>query len=278
MWTCWERDFKSELMIDGDVIPVKLSGMSKELSLAGGRFISRKIFPNQPLEKSIALFEFLVFLSIVTHDLGKLQVTWQAAMGGWQKTAFDLYVSLSQKPTFKIANPGKLLLAHTDHHPEDPVFKQAYDDYIAQNQRPPHAVESAFIAYEVLGSLLVPILEEQFGANEAQMNVICHAIEMAAGRHHSAWAKGFGDDDVGKEILLHPQANAVIQQSWQRLVSRLTEQLPLPQQVPKLEQRYVIEDFPLGKKIREDDLTYQQLYWLVARALRICDGRSVQLH
>lgn len=280
MWTCWERDFAGELKIEGVVSPVKLAGMRDELEMAGGRFLQRKIFSQQPLEKTIALFELLVFLAIITHDLGKLQVKWQTAMGGWQKTVFDLYSSLVEKPDSKlrITNHGNQLLAHTDHHPEYPVFKQAYDDYTRQNQRPPHAVESAFLAYELLGEILVPVLEEQFDADELAVDWICHTVEMAAGRHHSAWAGGFGDDAVGKEIQLHPKANEAIQQSWQRLAAKLANRLPLPQKVPRLKQTYVIEDFPLGKKIGVDDLTYQQLYWLIARGLRICDGRSVQLH
>jgi CRISPR-associated endonuclease/helicase Cas3 len=280
MWTCWEREFAGELKIEGVVSPVKLAGIRDELAMAGGRFLQRKIFLQQPLEKTISLFEFLVFLAIVTHDLGKLQVKWQGAMGGWQKTVFDLYSNLAEKPDpkLRIINHGDQLLAHTDHRPEYPVFKQAYDDYTRQNQRPPHAVESAFLAYELLGELLVPVLEEQFDADELAVDLICHAVEMATGRHHSAWARGFGDDAVGKEIQLHPKANEAIEQSWQRLASRLENKLPLPQKVPRLKQTYVIENFPLGKKIGVNDLTYQQLYWLIARGLKICDGRSVQIH
>jgi CRISPR-associated endonuclease/helicase Cas3 len=281
MWTCWERDFVGSLKIDGEASSVRFTGMREELGMAGGRFLQCKIFPERPLEKTIALFELLVFLAIITHDLGKLQVKWQAAMGGWQKTIFDLYSSLAEKPDpkMRITNHGDQLLAHTDHRPEYPVFKQAYDDYIRQNERPPHAVESSFLAYELLEAALTPILEKQFGADESQVYLIRHVVEMAAGRHHSAWAKGFGDDAIGQKIQLHPQANEAIQQSWTRLVSRLSSQLPLPQEVPRLDENHVIEEaFPLDKAISVDDLLYQQLYWLIARGLRICDGRSVQLH
>lgn len=45
MWTCWERDFPGELLINGQSESVVLSSSSEELSLAGGRFILRKIFP-----------------------------------------------------------------------------------------------------------------------------------------------------------------------------------------------------------------------------------------
>lgn len=276
IWTCWERDFIGELWINGQATSVKLASSRSELGLAGGKFITRNFFPQATLAQATALFEFLVFLAVITHDLGKLQVKWQAAMCGWQKHAYQLYLSLSEKPAFSIANPANQILAHTDHHPEDQIFKQAYEDYTAEHQRPAHAVESAFIAYDLLNAVLIPILEEQFQANGNQVDLICHTIEMAAGRHHSAWAKGWEESD--EKINLHPQANEVIQQSWKRLSPRLERELTIPQKLPKFEQIYDMADFPLGKKITEDDLPYQQLYWLIVRALRICDGRSVQLH
>lgn len=277
MWTCWERNFAGELIIDGIPTKVKLSSSKSELSLAGGRFIMRKIFLKHSLSETTALFEFLVFLAVITHDLGKLQVNWQGAMGGWQKTAFELYQSLANKPDkFKITNPANQLLAHTDHHPEDKVFKEAYDKYTAEHSRPPHAVESAFIAFDLLDAVLKPVLEKQFGTNEIQVNLISHTIEMAAGRHHSAWAKGW--DDSNEKISLHPQANDAIQQSWQRLSPRLKGGLSLPTEIPQVEKTYEKSEFSLGKAIGQDDLVYQQLYWLIVRALRICDGRSVQLH
>lgn len=276
MWTCWERDFAGDLLIDGQPTSVVLSSSSAELSLAGGRFIACKFFPQATLSQTTTLFEFLVFLAVITHDLGKLQVKWQEVMGGWQKVAFELYQSLSEKPAFKITNPASQLLAHTDHHPENDTFKQAYEAYTTAHQHPSHAVEGAFITYELLNTVLIPVLEQQFQANEKQIDLICHTIEMAAGRHHSAWANGWEDSD--EKIHLHPKANEAIQQSWQRLIPRLRGGLALPQQLPQFGQTYEIEEFLLGKKIREDDLPYQQLYWLVVRALRICDGRSVQLH
>ncbi|MGC8712524.1 MAG: CRISPR-associated helicase Cas3' [Leptodesmis sp.] len=276
MWTCWERDFTGDLLIDGKSTSVRLSSSRDELSLAGGRFISRKLFPHATQAEATALFELLVFLAVISHDLGKLQVKWQEAMRGWQTAAYTLYQSLSAKPNFKIATPGTQLLAHTDHHPEDDTFKRAYDDYTAKHPRPSHAVESAFIAFELLNAVLVPVLTEQFQASEHQIDLVCHTVEMAVGRHHSAWAKGWEDSD--EKIHLHPKANEAIQQSWQQLSKRLKGYLPTPDQLPEFGCSYDLEDFLLGKKIREDDLAYQQLYWLVVRALRICDGRSVQLH
>jgi CRISPR-associated endonuclease/helicase Cas3 len=276
IWTCWEYEFKGELKIDGQLTQCRLASSQVELKQAGGKLIQRKIFPDATLAKAEALFEFLVFLAVITHDLGKLQVTWQAAMQGWQQTAFKLYRSLSSDPGFKVTDPKDLLLAHTDHHPEDSLFKKAYQDFFATHSRPPHAVESAFLADEILEATLVPLLTGDFGADEEQVGLICCTAEMAAGRHHSAWAKGWGDSD--DKITLHLRANAEIQQSWQQLSRRLKGGLCLPASLPVLAKSHQKEEFKLGNEIGPDQLAYMQLYWLIIRALRVCDGRSVQLH
>jgi CRISPR-associated endonuclease/helicase Cas3 len=276
IWTCWEHEFKGELKIDGQLTQCRLTSSQVELKQAGGKLIQHKIFRDAPLARAEVLFEFLVFLAVITHDLGKLQVSWQAAMQGWQQTAFELYRSLSSDPGFKVTDPRNLLLAHTDHHPEDLLFKKAYQDFFAKHSRPPHAVESAFLAYEILEKALLPALREEFKADEDQVSLICCVIEMAAGRHHSAWAKGWGDSD--DKITLHLRANAEIQQSWQQLSRRLKGGLCLPASLPVLAKSHQKEEFKLGNEIGPDQLAYMQLYWLIIRALRVCDGRSVQLH
>jgi CRISPR-associated endonuclease/helicase Cas3 len=275
IWTCWQKSFKGELVINGQPTAVILSSSSDELKQAGGRFIRQKFFSKATLERTTSLFELLVFLAVITHDLGKLQIKWQQVMQGWQAKTYELYCQLQTKPKFKITNPASQLLAHTDHHPEDRLFKQAYDEYVKQNQRPPHAVEGAFMCFEILEPVLVPILEEQFQANEEQINLILHVVEMAAGRHHSAWAKGW--EASNDKIRLHSRANEAIAQSWQRLTPQLSTEFSLPTELPKFPLTYEMENFKLGQ-IQDYQLQYQQLYWLVVRALRICDGRSVQLH
>lgn len=278
MWTCWQKSFDSEFVINGQPTSVTLCSVNEELQQAGGRFVRQKLFPEANLEETTALFELLVFLAVITHDLGKLQAKWQDVMRGWQKEAYKLYNKLELKPEFKISDPADHLLAHTDHHPEHPLFKQAYDDYVKQNHRPSHAVEGAFICFKILDAVLVPILETQFQADEEQLDFILHTVEMAAGRHHSAWAKGWQSSENVQPIQLHLQANSAIAQSWQRLSRRLSKIMLLPTKLPKFNKKYEVEDFELGKKVQPDDLKYQQLYWLIVRALRLCDGRSVQLH
>jgi len=273
---CWLNDFDGDLIIQGRSTAVKLISSKGELLRAGGRFIHQRIFMNSSLDDATTLFELLVCLAILTHDLGKLQTGWQEAMRGWQKEAYKLYCRL--QPKFRVSDPKNQLLAHTDHQPSDPAFKQAYDDYTKQNPRPPHAVESAFLSAEILEAVLFPVLEDHFGADENVMINTAHTIEMAAGRHHSAWAKGWDGVEADKKLQIHPEANLEIARSWKSLRRMMPSKFTLPKYLPKLEQAYKLDDeFRLGQ-IKPDDVQYQQLYWLVVRALRICDGRSVQLH
>lgn len=199
-------------------------------------------------------------------------------MRGWQKRAFEVYQSLDPKPTsFRVIDPKDQLIAHTDHQPNHPVMKQAYDEFTQQNPRPPHAIESAFLSLEIVEAVLIPILEEIFRASETCILGICHTLEMASGRHHSAWTKGWETVGRGEVLQLHPQANQEIAKSWKSLRKALSSSLPLPATLPEYQTQYDKDELRLNR-FEPKDLEYQQLYWLIVRALRLCDGRSVQLH
>ncbi|MEE3715453.1 CRISPR-associated helicase Cas3' [Tumidithrix elongata RA019] len=274
---CWLNDFDGDLMIQGKPTTVKLISSQSELLKAGGRFIHQRIFPNSSLDDATGLFELLVCFSILTHDLGKLQVEWQKAMRGWQKTAYELYCGLEPKPNFQVIDPKDQLLAHTDHQPSHAVFKQAYDDYTQKNPRPSHAVESAFLSEEILEEVLFPVLEDHFNEDDEKVLLnIAHSIQMAAGRHHSAWAKGWDGAKSSEKIQIHRGANIEVARSWRSLRKMMPSRFVLPEQLPELQQTHQLDEFRLGQ-IEPDDVKYQQLYWLIVRALRICDGRSVQL-
>ena len=277
IWTCWQKPFP--------LTHPKYQSMRDEQLQAGGRFLRRKFFPDATPQKSEALFELLVFLAVITHDLGKLQLQWQAVMRGWQAIAHQY---------FKGANPKNQLIAHTDYDPTDEdltdhegrIQKDSLKAYEKKHSRPTHAIESAFLANEILEASLIPILETVFQASEEVVNGFCNVVEMAAGRHHSAWTKGWESDTLAAirrdpkrqgKLHLHDRANEVIAQSWQRLLSQeLCQILSLPTDPPVLSQRiYPVEEIQLNC-FTPDQMKYQQLYWLVVRGLRICDGRSVQ--
>lgn len=257
MWTCWNKSFISS---DGK----KLVSVKDELLSLGGKFIQVRIFPHLSQQDAEVLFECLVFLAILTHDLGKLQIKWQDCMRGWQTIAHQ---------SFNGKNPKLYLLAHTDYNPNDRLQKKALKDHEKRNKRPNHAVEGAFIAQEILDESLGVLLEDYQATGEQITNLI-YIILMAIGRHHTAWAIGWKSDDLAKmeKIQLHPEAIKIIQQSWQRL---LPLHLPL-QPITLTQLTYSLEEFSLNS-FTTDEEEFYQLYLLVVRALRLCDRRAVQL-
>jgi len=267
MWTCWQKAFPPKSQH-------QQISVQEELLLAGGRFIQQKLFQHARFEETAALFELLVFLAVITHDLGKLQKTWQVVMRGWQAIAHS---------EFQQTDPANHLLAHTDYDPDNRILKKRYDDYMDKNERPAHAVESAFLAFEILNEVLYPIMETVFQADGEVTKRFCNVVEMAAGRHHSAWAKGWYSDNIcdRQPLKLCPGADRSVLQSWQQLVKRLSPEtrnlLSIPELSPLSQTTYDLEEFKLDC-FTPDDIEYQQLYWLVVRALRLCDARSVQLH
>lgn len=263
LWTAWRRDFKTERVKNGSVAAMTYSSVRAELLAAGGQLIQTKIFPSASQAETAALFENLVFLAVFIHDLGKLQVEWQAAMRGWQAIAHQ---------RFGGRDPKAYLLAHTDSDPQNVAQQRALRQYECQHHRPPHAVESAFVGREILQRSLIPLLENNFGADREPVQHIFSAVVMAAGRHHSAWARG---DRLPSQIILHPDTPAILDQVWARLGRYLPRSLPLkPTKLTRL--KYERKPFQLNR-FTPDELEYLQLYLLIARTLRLCDQRAVQL-
>ncbi|HBB33099.1 MAG TPA: CRISPR-associated helicase Cas3' [Cyanobacteria bacterium UBA8803] len=269
MWKCWREVFPTTLTRNGCLVETHISSVRDELLQAGGRFIQTKIFPDAAENEAEALFESLVFFAVLAHDLGKLQVKWQEVMRGWQAIA---YFSFNGK------NPRSHLLAHTDYDPLDKAQRDRLKAYEKKHKRPNHAVESAFLAREILITSLLPLLRDRFNADSEQIKCILHTVMMAAGRHHSAWAAGWKIADVAKvgKIQLHPGAKNAIASSWRSMVRFLPETLPLPPANLSRDVYPVINEFDLNR-FDTDQIEYLQLYSLVVRALRLCDQRSVQL-
>lgn len=269
MWKCWREAFPTTLKRNGESVETQISSVRDELQGAGGRFIRAKIFPDASENEAEALFEYLVFFAVLTHDLGKLQLVWQEVMRGWQAIAHS---------SFNGRNPRTHLLAHTDYNPEDKAQRDKLKAYEKKHKRPNHAVESAFVSREILKTSLLPLLRDCFGADSEQIQYICHAVMMAAGRHHSAWAGGWTMKDVAKvgKIQLHPEAKNAIASSWRSIARFLPENLPLPPANLSRELYPVTKEFDLNR-FDTAQIEYLQLYSLVVRALRLCDQRSVQL-
>jgi len=257
MWTCWRYPFVLQSNKS------KYGSVREELLQTGGAFIKAKILFDASLDLTEALFEMLVFFAVIGHDLGKLQISWQTAMQGWQAIAYQDFCG---------SNPKKHLIAHTDYNPEDTAQKMALRKYERNNSRPNHAIESAYITQEILKQSLIPLLKNYFEAESDQIESICWAVLMAIGRHHSAWAAGFTEKTT---IQLHQDTQKAVTHSWQAIARFLPKILDLKEgSLSRL--TYTARSFEL-KTFEEDEIEYHQLYLLIVRALRLCDQRSVQL-
>lgn len=270
MWTCWRNSFETTRLKNGEPVDTAYSSVRDELLKTGGQLINNKIFPQIQSQQAEALFELLVLLAIFTHDLGKLQIKWQEVMRGWQAIAHT---------SFQAKNPKAYLLAHTDYNPESQEQKAALRAYEKKYQRPNHAVESAYLAQDILNQSLVPLLQNDFSADKEQIQYIRHTVILAAGRHHSAWAGGWEQSDLSriKTIQLHPQAQQAIAQSWKTMLRYLPPTLSLSSANLSKNIYPLKREFDLNR-FTTDQIEYLQLYLLVVRALRLCDQRSVQLH
>ncbi len=268
MCKCWRDDFPTKILQNGESIKVTYPSIGDELLVSGGKFIQSKILPEAEANQTEALFEILVFLAIFTHDLGKLQIKWQQVMRGWQQIAYQ---------QFQGKNPREYLLAHTDYNPEDKQQKAALKAFEKQNKRPNHAVESAFLSREILKQSLIPLLNEHFTEDTEQIKYFYYVVIMAAGRHHSAWANGFGSSAVAnlKQIELSAESQKAIADSWRVMKRFLLNTLPLAE-VNLSKNVYKLTELDLNQ-FSSDEIEFLQLYSLVVRALRLCDQRAVQL-
>jgi CRISPR-associated endonuclease/helicase Cas3 len=278
MWTCWHKPFKTLRLKNGEAEPTIYNSIRNELLPAGTKLIKNKIFPHIQESEAEALFELLVFFAIFTHDLGKLQIKWQEVMRKWQAIAQALTCQFAHS-SFQGQNPKQHLLAHTDYNPEDRQQKTALKDHEKKHKRPNHAVESAYLARDILKQSLVPLLRDYFTADNEQIQYICYTVIMAAGRHHSAWAGGWKGADVAKinNIQLHPETQRAIAQSWQGMTRFLSQSLPLTPANLSKSIYPTKKEFDLNQLNTADEFEYFHLYLLVVRALRLCDQRSVQL-
>lgn len=270
MWKCWREPMATMRLKNGVWVDTKYNSVRSELLSTGGKFIHQKILTNLTPTLAETLFEYLVLLAIFTHDLGKLQSKWQAVMRGWQHIA---HTNFQGKP------PKAHLLAHTDYDPQEQQQRQELKAYETKHQRPNYAVESAYLAQYILQQILVPLLQNELHADSQQLFGLVYTVILAAGRHHSAWAKGWELKHIRQvgALQLHPETQNAIAVSWRSLTRWLPDTLTLPSQTPNLSlTRYSIQELDLTK-FSSSPVEYLQLYWLVVRALRLCDQRSVQL-
>jgi hypothetical protein len=116
------------------------------------------------------------------HDVGKLQVGWQA----WAERA-----QRSLDPAYVHAEP----LAHTDYSREDPVDRERERAVNAQGRRPPHAAASAWYS----GAAVVTLLSQSGKPATAELRAACFAAMIG---HHGGWLPRSAGDDLGIQPLV----------------------------------------------------------------------------
>ncbi|MDW8069249.1 MAG: DEAD/DEAH box helicase [Anaerolineae bacterium] len=186
------------------------------------------------------LLERAVRLALALHDVGKLQEQWQRWAAKYQQEV------TGEAPPF--------LVAHTTS--QTPEHRE-----IARHirpSRPSHAGEGAFASARILWEAL----------DGRDHQPLYRATVTAIARHHSPFLK------EASPYRLHPQAQETVAEalaavgdgSWRAWASWLMTKST----APNLEKRLLWP--PLEKQEWEGWL----LYFVIVRALRVCDGKGIE--
>lgn len=185
--------------------------------------------------------ERAVLLALALHDVGKLQVEWQA----WSH-AYQAEIGESQ--------PERCMIVHTHYTPQtNPRHKQA-EEALQSLKRPPHAAEGAWASW--------PILVQALGGDEW----LSQAVFTAITRHHSSFAKTI------ERYTLH--------QDCQAAIGDALALIGLPRQLASsamMQHPSFLKDGALdGRLITSGDTQQWLVYTLIVRTLRLCDGHSLE--
>lgn len=179
------------------------------------------------------------------HDLGKLDVKWQAWAHKWQQEAQRFYGS-------NVRLSPDYMVAHTDYDPNNPDQREAQKKI--QPKRPNHAGESGVAAANLLFDIC--------NGNER----VWKAAMTAVFRHHTATANSYAS------YKLHPAARSAIQAAL--------EVVGCPTSWVEHIEMQINAGEPLGGVLIEFDnrhLPEALLYFLLVRVLRLADQRSQSL-
>jgi CRISPR-associated endonuclease/helicase Cas3 len=204
--------------------------LSEELAYAAGRLEDRFGWEAGTLDR-------LAQAVIALHDLGKLDVRWQAWAHGWQEQ-----VSALRGQDLSI--PLDYMAAHTDYDGQNQT-EEALNRKL-HSLRPNHAVESARAAEDLLW---------EHTGEEALLRAALTVIA----RHHSAGARGSHE-----AFEAHPAAKTALAEVLDGLD-------------PVLVHWHFPEGTLARKLVRPNREPELLVYLLLVRALRLADQRSQQL-
>ncbi|MCG8352768.1 MAG: hypothetical protein MI924_33815, partial [Chloroflexales bacterium] len=188
-----------------------------------------------------ALFERAVHLAIALHDVGKLQIEWQ----DWAH-AYQLEIGEAQ--------PREMMIVHTHNKPQEQRHHKEAEEKLKDMKRPPHASESAWASW--------PIIVRALEGDEW----LSRAVFTAIARHHAPFAENI----TGYQLDAHGQ-------------TAIADALKLIGIEPGLAARwrpkatgFVKHGAMLDFLIEESDMRQWLVYALIVRALRLCDGHSLE--
>jgi hypothetical protein len=187
------------------------------------------------------------------HDVGKLQVGWQA----WAERA-----QRSIRPNYVHTEP----LAHTDFDRDNPDDRERERTLNAEGRRPPHAQASAW--YSVAAS--VELLRQAEVPVNRQIRAACLAAILS---HHGGWLPSTGNDDLRLQRLVC-QADAALAEA-----AELSGLPPLAEPKTHLSRRDHLDQTILKPAVDPD--AWQEWWPIVAylmRTLRLADQRATSLY
>jgi CRISPR-associated endonuclease/helicase Cas3 len=204
-------------------------------------FAAQRLAASPNFDLAADQLERAVLLAIALHDVGKLQVEWQAWSHAYQEAIAE-------------SQPERRMIVHTHFTPgTNPLHKQA-EEALRSLKRPPHAAEGAWASW--------PILLQALNADEW----LSQAIFTAITRHHSSFARTI------EAYTLH--------QECQETIGDALALIGLPRQLATyaaMQHPPFPQDGALhGKLIASGDTQQWLVYALIVRTLRLCDGRSLE--
>lgn len=205
----------------------ELNRLSTAAGCARQRLAKETAVPSGIIEQAEAL-------AVVLHDIGKLNVKWQAMVKSWQKT---------KTPERPLDEP----LAHSDYDPE-----VDWDVIQKYGRRPNHAVEGAYAVSEYLLDLF------------PDMEGLSACILTAIARHHK------GDASTLLDFRLIPNATEIINSLLSGAGLAPTPGL-MDRPAPDLCGTNGRFSDSLIAATREEDRPWLPLYWHLVRLLRLAD-------
>ncbi len=211
--------------------------LSSQISFAAQRLASL------PRYKLHARFlERAVLLAIALHDVGKLQVEWQRWSHAYQQEIGE-------------AQEEDAMIVHTHYRPGQIARHREAEQALKNLKRPPHAAEGAWASW----AILLEALEQD--------EWLAQAVFTAIARHHSSFSTTI------LSYTLHSAAPSAIREALELIQVPGSLATHIVMQASQFPKDGALDDYLLVN----GDARQWLVYALIVRALRLCDGKSLEV-